>query len=260
MFLRPLAQTDIQVSALGLGLVKIGRNEGVKYPSGFELPDDATVKNLLALAKELGVNLLDTAPAYGTSEERLGQLLTSREDWVISSKAGEEFINGQSEYIFTPEHIQKSVERSLERLKTDYLDVFMIHSDGNDMQIIEQYDLFHTLNQLKQSGKVRATGISTKTVEGGKAAIDHCDVAMVAYNPIYNDEQAVIEYAAEKGKSIFIKKAFASGHVDQFGGDDPVKSAVDFIFAQSDVTSLISGTINPEHLKHNVACVKAVLA
>lgn len=259
MFIRPLAHTGIEVSAVGLGLVKIGRNTGVKYPSHFELPDDNAVLNLLDKAKDLGVNLLDTAPAYGTSEERLGELLVNRQDWIISSKAGEDYIDGESHYCYTPEHITDSVERSLERLRTDYLDVFLIHSDGNDMENIERYDLFNTLHQLKKSGKVRATGMSTKTVAGGKAVLDHCDICMVAYNPIYTDELSVIEYAAERGKSTFIKKAFASGHMSRFSGEDPVQTAVNFIFAQAGVTSLISGTVNPDHLAHNVACVKQAL-
>jgi len=88
-FMRHLAGTDISVSALGLGTVKIGRDQGVKYPTGFTIPDDAAVRNLLATAHDLGINLLDTAPAYGSSETRLGQLLGKRQDWVIVTKTGE---------------------------------------------------------------------------------------------------------------------------------------------------------------------------
>ena len=75
MELRHLGNTGIKVSPLGLGTVKLGRNQQVKYPHGFTLPDDKTVKELLALTWDLGINLIDTAPAYGNSEERLGALL-----------------------------------------------------------------------------------------------------------------------------------------------------------------------------------------
>lgn len=221
------------------------------------MPADSEVQNLLAQAHELGVNLLDTAPAYGTSEERLGELLVNRQDWVICTKAGEEFVDGNSEYIFTPEHIEMSLNRSLERLHTDYIDVFMIHSDGNDLKIIEEFDIFHTLDRLKKSGKVRATGMSTKTVEGGKAVIDHCDVAMVAFNPVYTDELPVIEYAAEKGKGIFVKKAFASGHLGQISKENPVEKSVFYTLAPAGVTSLIAGTINPAHFRDNVEYAKS---
>src|SRR5690554_5900058 len=89
---RPLGSTGIQVSPLGFGTVKLGRNQGVKYPNTFSIPNDTEALHLIALAKEHGVNLIDTAPAYGNSEERLGFLLKGqRQDFVICSKVGEEF-------------------------------------------------------------------------------------------------------------------------------------------------------------------------
>jgi len=72
-FRRALGATGLEVSALGLGTVKFGRNTGVKYPAGFELPSAAEIGELLAVARDLGINLLDTAPAYGSSEERIGK-------------------------------------------------------------------------------------------------------------------------------------------------------------------------------------------
>src|SRR5690606_41473092 len=63
---RPLGNTGLQVSPLGLGTVKIGRNQGVKYPSGLDLPDDGQARDLLAQASELGINLTPTAPGYVT--------------------------------------------------------------------------------------------------------------------------------------------------------------------------------------------------
>ena len=75
MELRPLGSTGIKVSPLGLGTVKLGRDQQVKYPSSFRIPDDDAVRDLFALTRELGINLVDTAPAYGNSEQRLGKLL-----------------------------------------------------------------------------------------------------------------------------------------------------------------------------------------
>src|SRR5690606_15903758 len=161
----------LSVSALGLGTVKLGRNEQVKYPASFTIPDDAAVRSLLAQARELGINLLDTAPAYGNSEERLGQLLTQRNDWVIVTKTGEEFVNGTSHFDFSGAHTRLSIERSLRRLRTDYLDIVLIHSDGNDEAILQQGECVAALQECKRKGLIRAIGMSTKTVAGGLRAV-----------------------------------------------------------------------------------------
>ena len=128
---RSLGTTDIQVSILGLGTVKFGRNTGVHYPQTFALPTDTELANLLARAHSLGINLLDTAPAYGNSEERIGKLIVhNRHQWVVTTKAGEEFHEGQSHFDFSKAAIQKSIARSLKRLRTDYLDAVLVHSSG----------------------------------------------------------------------------------------------------------------------------------
>jgi aryl-alcohol dehydrogenase-like predicted oxidoreductase len=198
---RLLGSTGIPVSPLGLGTVKFGRNQGVKYPEAFELPSDQTILNLIHHAKDLGINLLDTAPAYGNSEERLGKLLSGqRQDWVIVTKAGEEFIDGQSHFDFSKKHLRYSIERSLVRLQTDYLDVVLIHSNGHDQTLIEQEQVFSTLQRAKQQGLIRAYGMSSKTVAGGLLTVDHSDVAMVTYNPCTTNDKVVIQRAYEQQK------------------------------------------------------------
>ncbi|MCE3237668.1 MAG: yhdN [Gammaproteobacteria bacterium] len=252
-----LGTTEIVVSRIGLGTVKFGRNTKINYPEAFSLPSDDTILALLNCAQELGVNLLDTAPAYGTSEERLGKLIKNqRHDWVLCSKVGEEFIDGESSFCFSAEHTRKSIERSLQRLKTDYLDIVLVHSNGDDKNIIEESSIFSVLAEMKKTGLLRAFGMSTKTIEGGLLAIDHADIVMVTYNPIQKEEQPVIAYAHQKNKGVLIKKAFASGHLQKIAGDDPVQVAMDFIFREPGVTSVITGTLNQMHLKHTVECAK----
>jgi len=254
---KEIANTGVAVSPLGLGTVKLGRDKAVKYPAGFKIPDDRQALELLALAWDLGINLIDTAPAYGNSESRLGQLLPQLpHDWVIATKAGEYFdpVSGESHYDFSPESIIRSVENSLRQLRRDVLDIVLIHSDGNDQQIIEQDGALDTLDELKQRGLIRATGMSSKTVEGGLLALERADAAMVMHNLQYRDEQAVIDEAARKNKGIFIKKALGSGHMTQASETtDIVQANFDFIFSEPAVSSVIIGTINPAHLKDNVA-------
>ncbi len=260
-FYRPLGHNGPLVSPLGLGTVKLGRNQGVKYPSGFELPDDQTALNLLALARDLGINLLDTAPAYGISEQRLGRLLQGqRQHWVIVSKVGEEFEQGHSHFDFSARHTRQSVERSLQRLNTDYLDAVLVHSDGNDLQVLREEEVYAALAQLKQEGKIGQFGFSGKTVEGGLLALEQGDCAMVTYNLNEQEEKPVLDYAHKHGKAILIKKALASGHICLKPGIDPVRASFELIFGHPGTTSAVIGTINPQHLQDNVRHCAAVLA
>jgi aryl-alcohol dehydrogenase-like predicted oxidoreductase len=255
---RSLGDTGIDVSPLGLGTVKLGRNQQVKYPRAFELPDDRQVVDLLDLAQDLGLNLLDTAPAYGSSQARLGQLLGARRrDWVIVSKVGEIFEDGVSRFDFSYEHTVETVEASLRTLRTDYLDAVLIHSDGNDLAILEQSGAPAALQDLKQRGLVRAVGMSSKTVLGGLRVVETMDVVMATCNLDYNDERPVLEAAERAHRGVLIKKGLMSGHID---GGSTVEDSFRHVFAQPGVTSMIVGTINPDHLRENVAALESVLA
>ena len=256
---RALGATGIEVSVLGLGTVKLGRDEGVKYPARFRIPDDREARDLLALARDLGINLIDTAPAYGNSEERLGPFLKGQRDqWVICSKVGEEFVDGESQFDFSPAHTRFSIERSLRRLDTDCIDLVLVHSDGNDETIIREHGTLDALADLKREGKIRAFGMSTKTVAGGLLAAQRSDCVMVTWNHAEQSEVEVVDYCREHNKGVLIKKALASGHLG--GGDDPVESALRMILAHSGVSSVIVGTINPRHLRANVAAaIRAAL-
>lgn len=257
MDLRPLGTTGIEVSPIGLGTVKFGRNQQVKYPRPFDLPDDKTVVEIISLAKDLGINMLDTAPAYGASQERLGRLLPGpRQEWVIVSKVGEFFENGESRFDFSFDTTVTVVEQSLITLKTDYIDCVLIHSDGDDLKIFDQEGALYALEQLKQRGLIRSHGMSSKTVEGGLKVVEQMDVVMATCNLSYNDELPVLEAAERMGKGVLIKKGLQSGHVD---GPDAVTESMRYIFSQPGVSSMIVGTINPQHLRHNVASIEAVL-
>ncbi|WP_049722696.1 aldo/keto reductase [Gilvimarinus polysaccharolyticus] len=258
---RPLGNTGISISALGLGTVKLGRNQGVKYPQGFQLPNDAEAQTLINRARELGINLIDTAPAYGISEQRLGSLLTAqRDDWVICSKVGEEFNDGVSHFDFSAAHTRSSIERSLKRLKTDHIDLVLVHSDGNDVDIIENTEVFSVLQQFKRDGKIRAFGMSSKTVAGGILAARESDCVMVTYNPAQIDEKPVLDECLRLGRGALLKKALASGHLCQTGGhSNPVRASLEFAFAHPGVSAAIIGTINPAHLDDNVHQARAAL-
>lgn len=259
MKLRRLGKSDCLVSPVALGTVKIGRNTGVRYPQAFALPDDATVHRLLDTARELGINLLDTAPAYGSSEERLGRWLRGRRrDWILCTKCGEEFDGIRSRFDFSPEHIRASIERSLHRLGTDYLDIVLLHSDGNDLAVLQTSGALETLFELRREGLVRACGISAKTLPGALAGATLCNVMMLTYNLEDTSMSPAFAACAANGCAVLVKKAFGSGHL--CGTPDGVRDALRAIYAQPGIAAVVIGTLNPAHLRDNVAAASAAIS
>lgn len=242
---RDLGSTGMRVSLLGLGTVKLGRNEQVRYPRPFAIPDDRAAAALLDTARGLGINLIDTAPAYGNSEERLGHLLRGqRRHWILGTKVGETFSGGKSHFDFSPEAVRASIERSLQRLHTDHLDIVLIHSNGDDLAILDEFGTVDALRDLQARGLIRAWGMSHKTIAGAERALTvGCQVIMATLNLDATDEAPVIAAAGHAGCGVLVKKALASGH-------SGVESLC-FVAAQPGVSSIVVGTINPDHLIQN---------
>lgn len=246
---RPLGQTGLLVTPLGFGAFKIGRNEKVKYPQPYDLPDDAAVERLLNGVLDAGINLIDTAPAYGISEERIGKSLASRRsEFVLSTKVGERFVNGESSFDFTAAGVRASVAESLRRLRTEAIDILFVHSNGDDLTIQQQTDVVPTLQKLKQLGYVRAIGFSGKTPAGAEAALAWADVVMVEYHLNDTSHSNVIASAASRGVGVVVKKGLASGHL-------PPAEALRFVLSNPHVASVIVGGLSLEHLKENAKAV-----
>jgi len=183
-------------------------------------------------------------PAYGTSEERLGGILADRaDDWVICTKAGEEFVDGESRHDFSPDAIQTSVERSLRRLRRERLDIVLLHSDGNDEAILRDSGAVETLASLEAAGKIGAIGISTKTVAGGELAFQlGLDIVMATYNPWHREEEPILDAAVAAQRSVFIKKALGSGWLGTgaaLSPEEQVRNRSGSIFAHPGTTAVV---------------------
>lgn len=249
---RPLGKTSLAVSPLGFGAFKIGRNEGIKYPSAYDLPDDKAVARLLNGVLDAGINLIDTAPAYGLSEERIGRAISHRRnEFVLSTKVGETFDNGRSTFDFSAAGVNRSIERSLRRLRTTILDIVYIHSDGDDIRILNETDCVQTLMQLRDEGVIRAIGLSGKTIDGAMLALNWADVLMVEYNLNDRSHEPVIAEALARGVGIVVKKGLASGHLD------PAES-IRFVLSNPGVNSLVVGGLNLDHIRANLAIAQSV--
>ena len=233
-----------KVPALGMGTWMLGDNRARRAE------EIATLQRGI----DLGMTLIDTAEMYGegASEKLVGEAIKGRRSEVfLVSKVYPHNAGGRA--------LMTACERSLQRLETDFIDLVLVHSDGNDLAILNESQVYETLAELKREGKIRGFGLSGKTVEGGLKALETGDCAMVTYNLNEQAERPVIDYAAAHGKAILVKKALASGHVCLSPGVDPVRASFELVFGHPGVASAIVGTINPLHLAHNVATVAQVL-
>jgi aryl-alcohol dehydrogenase-like predicted oxidoreductase len=245
-----------RISKIGLGTVKLGRNQGLKYAGGFPLPDDEAVRALLDCAAALGVTLLDTAPAYGDSEAKIGRAVRgARDRWVISTKVGEYFEDGRSRFDFSAEATEASLANSLRQLQTDHLDMVLVHSTGEDRKIADETPVLEVLTRWRDRGDIGAIGMSTKTVSDAIALLPRLDAVMVTLNPSHTDEIPVIEAAHARDKIVLVKKALYSGALASTPGSDPVGDALRFSADQPGVTSIVVGTLNAGHLAQAVQAV-----
>ena len=254
MELRRLGPRGPLVSPISLGSTKFGRREDVKYPKDFTLPSDGQLAGLLALAKDCGVNLVDTAPAYGSSEARIGALIGADDHWRIATKVGETFIDGRSQFDFSPAAIRASVAHSQAQLRRDVLDIVLLHMSDDDVAIMRDGGAMATLLELREQGLITAVGASTKNVAAGLLAVEQCDLVMITLNPADQSQRPVLAAARAAGKGILIKKPLDSGHHNDAG------AALAGLVREPGVGSVVVGTIDPGHLAENCAAVQRALA
>ena len=145
-----------------------------------------------------------------------------RHDIVISSKVG--FVNFKGEQNFSPEYIRSSLESSLKRLQTDYIDIFQLH-DPQITLLQEDHRIMETLESLKQEGKIRIIGISTKSPEESLIAIEQFNVKGIQVNFNLIDQRALdnglFKKCEELGVGIIGRTPLCFGFLTgQYGAND----------------------------------------
>jgi len=213
---RRLGSTNLRVSVIGMGTWQFGGEWGKDFSQ-----DEAD--RMLARAKELGINLVDTAECYGdhTSETLIGNYLARtgrREDWVIATKFGHHFKGlNDRDTVYDPADVVKQLNGSLRALRTDYVDVYQFHS-GNDEQF-NTPGLWEALAEQKRMGKVRHLGISISSTREnlnqteaapGKGA----EVIQVLYNRLdRGPEQRVLPACRRLDLGVLARVPLASGYL-----------------------------------------------
>lgn len=146
---RRLGASPLRVSALCLGTMMFG-----------DQTDAGEAASILASAREHGVNFIDTADIYslGASESMLAPLLRAdRDHWVLATKVGNRMSDAPNEWRYSRKWLMRSVDSSLARLGTDYIDLYYLHRDFEDDALEEP---LRALDDMIRAGKIRAWGVS----------------------------------------------------------------------------------------------------
>jgi len=209
---RKLGNTGIEVSEVGFGAWGIGgtRNGAIAYGK----TDDKISIQALKKAIDLGINFFDTSPLYGlgNSEILIGKVMTSfRDKVIIATKVG--YVNYDGDQKFSINYIKNSLEKSLQRLQTTYIDLFQLHDPP--VNIIQNEKIKLLLQSFLNEGKVRALGISVRSPQDGFSVAKNKIFSSIQVNYNLTDLRAkkigLFELCAKNNIGIIIRTPLAFG-------------------------------------------------
>jgi len=215
MKLRPFGNTGMNVSEIGLGAWQLANPD-------WGLSDRDEALRIIRASLDAGCNFFDTAPAYnhGHSEEFLGQVLKPvRKNVIICSKFG-----SSPEWVsdFSTPAIRPSLEGSLRRLQTDYVDIILMHNPPREMMDGHICDQYAEFEKLKDEGKIRAYGISLDWRAELETMMDttKSQAAEVFFNAFYQEPLPAFARAQEQGIGLIVKVPLDSGWLSgRYRGD-----------------------------------------
>ncbi|MFW5684222.1 MAG: aldo/keto reductase [Spirochaetota bacterium] len=275
---RTLGGTGLEISALGVGMAELG----------FQLDSSEADRAAAVLnaALDLGISFIDTAGCYGNAEEFIGRTISGRRDeFVLSSKTGH-MSGACGDESWSYACVTASIDRSLERMKTDRVDVMHLHSCGVD--VLERGEAIRALTDARDAGKVRFvaySGDNDAVLWAAKSG--HFDVIQTSFNLV--DQRARYELFAdvtERNLGLIAKRPILNGvwRVDRdpdpyhngyaseyfsrqnqmtsgtprFPGEpeDPIFASLGFTLAHEPVDVAIIGTKNESHMRSNIEMVE----
>lgn len=293
--------TDLEVSVIGLGCSRLGGN--------LKGGNKQEAVKMLHLALDSGINFYDTADSYGQgqSETLLGKTFKHQRDKVIfASKAGYSLsplgsIAAKFKPVLKPivqslrslksssnsnslgdakasvlrqnfdrNYLITAVEGSLKRLQTDYLDLFQLHSPPSE--ILQEAEVWQTLELLKKSGKIRYYGVSCDEIDDALYCLQQPGLASIQLEINWLQSKAIAEVlppAQQQQVAVVARQPFASGKVFDSGkeilADLPSarnisQAALQFVLQQSGVSVVIPGASSCQHLKDNLAALDSDLS
>ncbi len=275
-----LGQSDLHVSALGLGCMSLGTDEKTAFP-------------ILEAALEAGVNYFDTADLYdfGQNEQILGKFFKqNRENVIIASKAGNKWQENKEGWTWdaSKAYIKEAAKQSLKRLDTDYIDLYQLHGGTLDDPIEETIEAFE---ELKAEGYIRYYGISSIRPNVIREYVKRSNIVsvMMQYSildrrpeeealPLLHDSGISVVTRGPVAKGLlsdnYLKKLTAKGYLDyseeelrstleglqaRFEGKRSIlEAAVQYNLSNPAVATVIAGASSVEQLQENARAVNSI--
>ena len=271
---RQLGRTGLSVTALGFGAMDLGG-----MPAANEISDDEAGRVLNAVLDN-GINFIDTAVCYGTSEARIGRAISHRRgEYILATKCG--CVPGKpmgTPHVHTAANIRAGVEHSLRTMRTDHIDIAQFHHSLT-RSAWEADGALDELKKMKDEGKLRYIGVSgimPNLVEQIDSGV--FDVFQIPYSALQREHEGIIAKASAAGAGIIIRGGVARGAPidwnkryymltgdqlssrwdkarldDLLEGMSRIEFMVRFTIAEPALDTTIIGTKDVNHLRENIA-------
>ncbi|MBC8230620.1 aldo/keto reductase [bacterium] len=259
--------------------MEIGRNWGLGKGNEVERPSEEVAGKVLNTVLDLGINLIDTASAYHASEQRIGKFIAHRrKEYILASKCGEHSKEPNTYYDFSYKAVKDSIDRSLNLLKTDCIDLMQIHFGPEPRKVLDDGETVAAVKEAREEGKIKLLGASTggeiarRCIESGDF-----DVMQLDYSLLSRRDEALVELCGQRGIGVLIRGALGYGRLtprvvpylsdlepntrvkiiallNLVGGNPDwlIALALKFLYRNPNVTSVLVGSKNIAHIKKNI--------
>ena len=194
---RTLGRTGLEVTQLGFGAMELRTPEGGE---GREMSEEQAEKVLNAVL-DSGIKFIDTSPDYGVSEERIGRYISHRRDeFTLATKCGcnidENGVRQEPSHLWTADRVRKNIDQSLERMRTDHVDVLQMH--GGSLEDVERGGLIEALQEIRDAGKTRFFSVSSRVPNLMElVGIGAFDTFQIPYSVLDRTHEGMIQQTAD---------------------------------------------------------------
>ncbi|REJ91738.1 MAG: aldo/keto reductase [Planctomycetota bacterium] len=273
---KQLGRAGLEVTQLGYGSM------GLRGPRtwGVRVVSDEDADRFLNAVLDAGINFIDTAPDYGVSEERIGRCIGSRRnEFYLATKCGCAPVQHEdrleTKHVWKKEVVQRNIDSSLQRLRTDRIDVMQFH--GGEAEILQQRGLIDLLMDYREQGVIGSVGVSSSLPHlPGMIDLGVFDVFQIPYSCLDPQHEEWITRAAETGAGVIIRGGIAHGgpdaeiqrpalndvwnraNLDELkpGGMSRAELILRYTISHPHCDTVIVGTCNADHLAENLAAVE----